>query len=320
MRNQISLPARTILPGTASTTSRYPTPSRVDWTNRPTKPICAGWGTMNPDAIKDFMSRVVPWPQRDEGYIGLFTHGGKRGDPFKGIAVTSLDAFMREFEEVRNRSENIYFWTAQGDEARPDGGNKLTPTRQRIRVKLLQSIFFDIDAGEGKPYADTKAVLAALKAFLAASGVPAPSAIVASGSGGAHVYWFSDRPLIPQVWQQYADGLRALAEKHGLQIDGGCPADSARVLRVPGTKNWKHSPPREVKLLGMGKVYEFAAELQVLLNTAPASRRVAPSPRRPLPAIPERFKNDKAVIVVDPADLPPGFGPMPAEEIRACLD
>lgn len=44
-----------------------------------------------------FMSRVVAWPEGpDAGFINLHTH--LPGAPFKGVAVQTLDAFMREVE------------------------------------------------------------------------------------------------------------------------------------------------------------------------------------------------------------------------------
>jgi len=68
-----------------------------------------------------------------------------------------------------------------------------------------------------------------------------PSLIVNSG-GGLHVYWFLREPLDvqheqPRLW------LQRLATY--LHADPQC-AEPARVLRVPGTKNYKYDPPRAV--------------------------------------------------------------------------
>jgi Family of unknown function (DUF5906)/Primase C terminal 2 (PriCT-2) len=277
--------------------------------------------TMNADAIRDFMSSVVPWPKGDEaGYINVHWH--LPGGPFKGHAVRTLEAFMREVEKLREAGENIYFCLSQQREAKPNGRG-LVAVRNSLSATAFRAIWIDLDAGPDKPYLTSKEALEALKQFLAASGMPPPSAMVASGSGGFHVYWFSNKVLIPGVWRIYAEGLKALTVQHGLQIDGGCTADAARVLRVPGTKNWKHNPPREVKLMGMGKEYDFATDLAVLTDVAPAPGNVRSyRPRGPLPQLPARYqgKQTKALIVVKDEDLPPAFPPMPAKELRACLD
>jgi AAA domain/Primase C terminal 2 (PriCT-2) len=276
---------------------------------------------MNTDATRDFMSRVVPWPKSDEpGYINVHWH--LPGGNFKGVAATTLDAFMHELEEARRYKENIYFCLSQQSKAKPNGGGKLTALRHSVDATALKSLFFDVDAGPGKPYANIKEVLAALKAFREATGLPPPSAIVASGSGGAHVYYISKTPLLPGLWQRHADALKALAFQHGLHIDGAVTGDSARVLRVPGTLNWKHNPPREVKLLGMGEEYDFATiEALKDVTPAPGSRRSYGSQKAP-PPIPARYRGKPctALIVVRDEDLPPSFPPMSAKDLRACLD
>jgi hypothetical protein len=138
---------------------------------------------MNEDATRDFISRVVPWPKGDEpGYINVHWH--LPGGNFKGVAVTTLDAFMRELDDTQETQENIYFCLSQQREAKSNGNGHLTAVRNRLNATALKAIWFDVDAGPDKPYADLKEVLAALKTFLAATGLPPPSAIVASGSGG----------------------------------------------------------------------------------------------------------------------------------------
>ena len=251
-----------------------------------------------------FMSRVVAWPEGpDAGFINLHTH--LPGAPFKGVAVQTLDAFMREVEKARDSEENIYFCLSQQSKAHSNGNGHLTAVRNGLNATAMRAIWIDLDVGPDKPYHTSAEAIEALKKFLADSKMPPASAMVASGSGGFHVYWISKSLLIPGVWRLYAEALKALASLHGLQIDGGCTADAARVLRVPGTLNFKHNPPRAVKLMGMGEEYE--------LSTIEALQGVAPAPgsarsyrsRGLLPSVPARFKGKKALIVVKDEDLPP---------------
>lgn len=97
-----------------------------------------------------------------------------------------------------------------------------------------------------------------------------------------HVYWFSERPLPPDEWLPYANGLKALVIKHGLKCDAGLTTDAARVLRIPGTQNFKTMPPRPVKLLApMGKDYDFSADLSELPTHQTISQRAVALVQRP---------------------------------------
>ena len=92
--------------------------------------------------------------------------------------------------------------------------------------------------------------------------LPPPTALVCSG-GGWHVYWITDKALTEAEWRPYAEGLWALAQKHGLRADAGVTTDSVRVLRIPGTFNMKAAEPRLVKLVALAPAdYDFESSLR----------------------------------------------------------
>ena len=73
---------------------------------------------------------------------------------------------------------------------------------------------------------------------------PQPSIIIASGSGtNCHAYWPLTRPAGRDAIER---GNRRLA--HALGADPAS-ADAARILRVPGTLNFKHDAPNRVDAL-----------------------------------------------------------------------
>jgi hypothetical protein len=72
----------------------------------------------------------------------------------------------------------------------------------------------------GEHYTDEKTALTELFKFLAKVGLPKPSIIVNSG-GGFHIYWTSNKPLLPHEWQPYAEGLRELLVKERIKCDVG---------------------------------------------------------------------------------------------------
>jgi hypothetical protein len=76
-----------------------------------------------------------------------------------------------------------------------------------------------------------------------------PSVIVDSG-GGFHCRWFLEEPIKlidEEVYKKVQARQRQWVEK----VDGDPSAKClSRVLRVPGTKNYKYDPAREVKYVG----------------------------------------------------------------------
>ncbi len=84
----------------------------------------------------------------------------------------------------------------------------------------------------------------------------APSYVVRSG-GGYHLYWLLDEP-----W--HMDRPDILDEAKRLQADwvafvGGDEGakDLARVLRLPGTKNYKYDPARDVELVPQVDIHRY---------------------------------------------------------------
>lgn len=116
----------------------------------------------------------------------------------------------------------------------------------------LRSLFIDVDVKDGA-YPDTDAALDGLRDFIDKVGLPMPSAVVGSGSGGFHAHWALDHDLSRDDWQVLANALAKAATTHGLHFDSQCTIDAARILRVPGTFNNKHEVPQPVTLMSLGE-------------------------------------------------------------------
>ena len=114
----------------------------------------------------------------------------------------------------------------------------------------LRSIFVDVDV---KPtaYPTTSEAFAALHAFVVAMGLPMPSAVVKSGGGGFHVHWALEEAISPAEWQILANAMAAATRDKGLLCDPQCTIDSARILRIPDTLNFKYDPPAPVELFSL---------------------------------------------------------------------
>lgn len=103
-----------------------------------------------------------------------------------------------------------------------------------------RAFWLDIDAGEGKPYADAFAAAEAVQQLCREFNVP-PPVFVGSGNG-VHVYWPLGETLGAAAWKKYAAGLARLCHRANLQADGVRTQDLASVLRTPGTHHRKSTP------------------------------------------------------------------------------
>ena len=225
---------------------------------------------------REFLLRALAWPADEDvaGFINV--HCASLGPDGKllwgGKPARTVDEFFRwsAFFGSLPGPHDIYMCMSRQAKTRISRSSKVTAAKHQKDALALKAIYLDVDVKDPpKGYASLTEALQAVAAFVKVSGLPAPTALVASG-GGVHVYWISDRELSPFEWQPYANGLKALAIQHKLRCDAGITSDCARVLRVPATFNHKTTPPRPVKLLGLQDTdYEFSTTLGFLRSIAP---------------------------------------------------
>lgn len=138
-------------------------------------------------------------------------------------------------------------------------------------VRDMAVLHVDIDPQKGEdPAAARAAAIANLEAF-----TPPPSIVIDSG-GGVQALWLLDEPLpidgsIPaaeeaELYNQHLENLLGGDRCHNLD----------RVLRLPGTVNWKRKPGREPRT---AVLLQFHDERRYPLGefTAAPPRRVSPS-------------------------------------------
>lgn len=166
---------------------------------------------------------------------------------------------------MRIKGSDLYFALAAYKQGfHPDPNN---PAKKVLRVRgnvaSLKALWLDIDF-KGQ-YADAREALTATKQFCGSSGVPFPSLIVSSGNG-VHLYWPMDEALPLPVWQPLADALKAATKELELHADPACTSDACRVLRPPGSLNWKdpENPKRVELLYSSGEVFPYATMERVL--------------------------------------------------------
>jgi hypothetical protein len=151
------------------------------------------------------------------------------------------------------------------------------------RVKATEDVYFGV-AARATPKDGTKANLAYAAALwvdidaedaderLLQSGLPAPSIIVASGTRGhRQAYWLLRVPYQLRTPQAVADleaRLRGIACAAG--GDHAC-VDAGRVLRMPNSRNFKHTPATYVDIVS------WLPDLRYEVNEFPLGEVVTPT-------------------------------------------
>lgn len=204
----------------------------------------------------------------DGGYYAIV--GMSKGKLREQIFVESLDEVEATVKDLAAKERDIFFGLAKFG----------TPKeRTRANATKVKAIWLDIDCGEGKPYETKEEAVADLGRFCQDVGLPKPT-IVGSG-GGIHVYWPLDEAISINDWGGVAESLKALCVKHDLKADPAVTADAARILRVPGTFNYKNGEPRPVEILLQGKPRRFEDLKAKIGSIMPAP----PKNRRPMDAV-----------------------------------
>jgi hypothetical protein len=169
------------------------------------------------------------------------------------IFVSTIADMEPAIDKLLGEGRDVYFALANF---------KNTDSREASNAKSMKALFMDIDLiCKGKVMYETKKdAEIAFKTFMVNTEMASLGApyIVSSG-GGFHIYWPFDEDVSIDQWKPVAENFKRLCQQEGLKIDMTCTADAARVLRVPGTKNFKHDNPKNVKLIQVGGTFTLFA-------------------------------------------------------------
>lgn len=190
----------------------------------------------------DLLEAVQP----AEGWFAVVGIGGDRG--VQQVLVETRAEANTEIARLLAANWNVFFGVAKF----VDGSG-----RKKTNVLSVKSLWLDLDCGPDKAkknpntnrpdgYASQEKALIALMEFTTTVGLPKP--IIVDSGRGLHVYWPFEKAVTPDVWQHTAARLRELCEIHELYADPAC-FEPARVLRVPGTMNFKGKEPLPVTVI-----------------------------------------------------------------------
>lgn len=201
-----------------------------------------------------------------EGWFAVL--GIKGENDVKQELVATREEVDQLAEKFVAEDRNVYFGVAKF------ATNK---NRQKPNVLGLRAFWLDIDCGElkaeinpktGRPegYVDQTIGLQALKQFCNLIGLPKP--IIVNSGRGIHVYWPLTRDVSREEWEPVASRLRELCVLHNFHIDGKV-FEVARILRIPGTFNFKDDPPTPVEIISGAPPVDYEAFRDLLGVKAP---------------------------------------------------
>ena len=220
----------------------------------------------------EFLQAILP----PDGYFAVV---GIKNKNVQQVLVDKLEAIGSIVEAAVANKEDVYF----GCSAYLTGAN-----RTKANVKYVKAFWLDLDCGEGTAYPEIQDGFNAVRAFCRDAGMPKPW-VVNSGRG-LHVYWPLVTPILMPLWSTYAVRLVELCAAKGLEIkDPGCSTDAARILRIPGTFNFKNrDDPRDVTILLKGVSTEWGSLKDTIQSACGVvgingfHEKPAPLPRRPI--------------------------------------
>lgn len=128
--------------------------------------------------------------------------------------------------------------------------------RTHANAKHFRALWIDIDCGPTKGVPDEKGIIKGyltqddgmveFRRFCKEVGLPRP--IMVNSGYGIHAYWLLEETIDRREWEPLSNRLRDLCVQHNLIVDASV-FEASRVLRVPGTKNFKYDTEADVDVI-----------------------------------------------------------------------
>lgn len=182
----------------------------------------------------DLLTAVQP----EQGWYAVV---GIKGESRQQEIVETREEFDEWVQHFQRIKRNVFFGVAKYK----DGSS-----RKKDNVLAAKAFWLDIDCGPGKDYGSQAEALNSLRDFCGSVGLPKPT-LVNSGRG-IHVYWTLEQEVTREEWEPVAKRLKEVCGTQGLRVDNSC-VEIARILRVPGTMNFKGPQPIPVTVLHVGR-------------------------------------------------------------------
>lgn len=205
------------------------------------------------DQIERYLRRLATWVQG--GYISVHYKLKRENQKpiFPGHACSNIAQAIRQTRYwAFNRNTDVYL--AQGAQREHGGmaerGPKLFSAIRRIHnIIASKSLYMDVDVDtdpKKDAYRTVEELEDGLEKFYRRTNIPHAPVVVQSGRGGKHLYWPFSNLVHPDDFKPLASALVNAAMSTGLKFDSNCTVDICRLLRIPGTFNFKTGKPLQV--------------------------------------------------------------------------
>lgn len=175
-------------------------------------------------------------PSQQAAYLQLCRHGAG----FMCFKPNQGKFYEKHFHDhtealalIAANGANADTWVSMATYSDPNA------SRSQNNAEGLCALWLDVDAHEGGAYETVQEVEAALQGFLFRTALPKPTLLHFTGYG-VHAIWVFNQVIKRDEWQPVALKLQDLAERMFLGADP-ITADAARILRLPGTLNFRDS-------------------------------------------------------------------------------
>lgn len=213
---------------------------------------------------ESFLQAVTP----AAGYIVIATPRNNTKGRFNHQVFDAVPNALEYAEQVTFDRRDAYFALASFNEklaVNPRTGKK--GIRFQANAQSMRCLFMDLDVKPERPdsaFASKQEAINDLMLFAAKLHLPAP--ITVDSGGGIHAYWPFDEDVAAASWVELATRFKAIAQAEELRTDYVVMADCARILRLPGSYNFKYQPERLVRILTPETTALPFAEYQRLLS------------------------------------------------------
>jgi len=186
--------------------------------------------------LTDFLSAVL-------ADSGLYCAVGIRQGKVRSRFASDIQTLETEIGDLFSAGADTYYAMSSFDPTINP------PKRLASNVSKIKSFWLDLDCGPKKGYPTQADAMAALGQFCADLDLPQPICI--NSGNGVHAYWVLPDGIDKDVWLPVARRLKDVCVERNLLADPACTADVSRILRVPGTTNFKDpSNPLPVEYMG----------------------------------------------------------------------
>lgn len=164
---------------------------------------------------------------------------GPKGVNHLAVRPDKVNAIPEAVEQLAQSGLDVYFAPSGFADRR----------RRADDVRGTGSFWIDLDCGPGQRYATREDALKDLGRWCRETQFPRPSTIIDSGYG-AHAYWRLDGSYPRELWEPVAQRFKQALALGKVYADPARTADSASIMRLPGSLNHKvPDNPRPVRLL-----------------------------------------------------------------------